>query len=291
MANETVLTGLSHPTDVYSAAISDALVKAVVALPLIHSEDLPTNTQVKYVQKAGSLTASTGGVSEGANYTTRSAYSRSGVSITAIKDVVHTFITVESLDFGGVDEQMMTTEIGRALARELDNEILALAAGFTNLVTSVSTLTADDLMDAAYNVRAGTKGAAAGITLRALVGHKAAHTLRKELVESSSAVFTIPSMISLLGSEPLAPNGYAGNLAGIEVYETSGFATGSSNDIQMVINPSIAIAGMYGTLPKMLPPIWVGQGNPSFGVEVSGYVWHGASEWNDLAGCELQSDT
>lgn len=291
MANETVLTTLAHPTDVYSAAISAALVRASVALPLIHAEDLPSNTTVKYVNKAGNVAASTGGVSEGANYTTKSAYTRTGVSITAIKDVVSTFITVESLEFGNFNEAQMTQEIGAALARELNDEILGKASGFSNLVTAASTLTIDDLMDAAYNVRAGCKGAAAGVTLRALLGHKGAHGLRKEVIKSSASVFTIPAQISILGSQTLEPNGFVGMAAGIEIYETSGFGATGSDDRQMVFNPMNALAGMYGTLPQMLPPIWVGQGNPSFGVEVSGYVWHGCSEWNDAGGCELRSDT
>lgn len=291
MANETVLTSLAHPTDVYSAAISAALVRASVALPLIHAEDLPNNTTIKYVSKAGSVASSTGGVSEGANYTTKSQYSRTGISITAIKDVVSTFITVESLEFGTFNEALMTQEIGAALARELNDEILGKASGFSNSVVASSTLTIDDLMDAAYNVRAGCKGAAAGVTLRALLGHKGAHALRKEVIKSSASVFTIPAQISILGSQTLEPNGFVGMAAGIEIYETSGFGTTGGDDRQMVFNPMNALAGMYGTLPQMLPPIWVGQGNPSFGVEVSGYVWHGCAEWNDAGGCELRSDT
>lgn len=290
MTNETVFTGLAHPTDVYSAAISAALIKAAIALPLIYSEDLPVGTTVKYVQKDGSLTSSTGGVSEGANYSTLSQYTTSGVSITVIKDVVSTFVTVESLQFGNVSEALLAQKIGEALARELDNEILAKASGFSNAVTASTVLTVDDLMDAAYTVRKNIKGAG-GRPLVALLDHKGAHEIHKEIVKSSATVFSHTTMIDLLGRMTIPANGYVGEMAGVNVFQTSGFSTGSGDNKQMVFDPGLALAGVYGSSVVMMPPIATGQGNPSFGYEVSGLAWHGVSEWNDTAGCGLNSDS
>lgn len=290
MANETVFTGLAHPTDVFSAAISAALLKKAVALPLIYSEDLPIGTNVKYVRKDGSVTSSTGGVSEGANYTTLSQYTTTGVSITVIKDVVSTFVSAEAMQFGGVSEGTLAQKIGEALARELDNEILTKATGFANSVTAANVLTIDDLMDAAYTVRKNIKGAASG-KLVALLDHKGAHEISKEIVKSSASVFTIQTMIDLLGRLNIPANGYVGEMAGVAVFQTSGFSTGSSDNKQMVIDPALALAGVYGSSVVMMPPIPTGQGNPSFGWEISGLAWHGVSEWNDTAGCGLNSDS
>lgn len=290
MANETVFSGLAHPTDVFSAAISAALVKNVIAVPLIYSEDLPMGTQSKYVRKDGSLTASTGGVSEAASYSTLSQYTTTGVAITIIKDVVSTFVSAEAVQFGGVSEALLAQKIGEALARELDNEILTKATGFSNAVTATTVLTIDDLMDAAYTVRKNVKGAASG-ALVALLDHKGAHEISKEIVKSSASVFTIQTNIELLGNLNITANGYVGALAGVNVFQTSGFSTGSGDNKQMVIDPAIALAGCYGSSVVMMPPIPTGQGNPSFGWEVSGLAWHGVSEWNDSGGCGLFSDS
>jgi len=291
MANETVFTGLAHPTDVYGAGISAALIKAVVLPPLIYSESLPVGTNLKNVKKLGNLTSSSGGVAEGANYTTLSQWTTTGVLVTTIKDVVSTFTTVESMQFSPTDEALMVQEIGLALAREMDAEILAMFAGFANLVTATSVLTIADVMDAAYTVRAAIKGAGGVRRLRAFLNHKGAHEIAKEIVASSASVFTIPSNNALFGEDPLVPNGYKGQVAGIEIYESSGHATTGGNNIQAVVDPGIALAAVYGAGAEMLPPIWRGQGTVSFGVELSGLMWHGVSEWNDTAGCELQSDS
>lgn len=291
MANETTLTTVAaRPTDVYSDSISAALVARVVIVPLIHSEDLPTNTTVKYVKKDGALTASASAVSEASSYSTYSALTTSGVSMTAIKDVCASFITVEAQKFGGVDRALIARKQGEALARRLDNEVAALFNAHDHSVTCASVMTVDDLIDASYNVRKNTVDVASP-QLKAVLGLKAVNSLRKELVKSAASVYTMPQMATLLTGAQGQGNGYAGSLPGIDVYAFAGtFPTANGDDYQLVFDPAICYTGMYDASPSTVE-VWTATGNPSFGLQVASWVFHAATEWNDDAGCTIRSDT
>lgn len=293
MANETVFTGIAHPTDEYSDVTSEALVDTIVVLPLILADNLPEDTMTKYARKKGSLTASSGGVNEGANYTTYSQYSTTGVPVTVIKDVVASFVTAESRKFGKVDMELMFREQGEAIARQLDDEILALISGFTQLVTATSTLEMDNLLDAAYMVRKSLKKAAAGRRLRCVLEYKGANDIRKEVIKSAASVYTLPVMLSLLGvpgQDEIPANGYVGEGPGFSVFEVAGVPTSNGNNIQLMFDGQTAFYGAYDTTIETLA-IPVGTGNPSFGVEYSSLMWHGVAEYNDLAGCRIASDS
>lgn len=292
MANETVLTGIAHPTDVYSDAISAALVDAVRLVPLIYSEDLPANTTVKYVKKDGYLTASAAAVAEAASYSTLSAYATTGIALTAEKHAVISFISAEAKRFGGVDEALIARKQGEALARKLDSLIAALFAGFSKSVTATSTLTVEDILDAAFTVRRNIKGAA-GRKLTACLEYAGVHEIRKELVKSASAVYTIPAMVSLLGTPgqtQITANGYVGDLPGVEVFEFGGCSTSGADNVQAVFDRDMALVGIYGQRVETVITE-VGGGNPSFGTEIASYIFHDEVEWNDLAGCQVLSDT
>lgn len=291
MSNETVITGIAHPTDVYSDAITAALVQQVVCVPLIYKEDLPENTTIKYVKKNGYLTSTTSAEAEVSSYSTNSAWTTTGIAITAIKDVCSSFVSVEALQFGRVDPALIAREQAAALGRRLDLEILALFPGLTNLVDAISTMTVDDVLDAAYNVRVYCKQATKR-KLTAVLGIKAVHEIEKEIVKSGASVYTIPGQITLLGgaNNGNPANGYFGELPGVEVFGTTGHSTSGGDDIQAVFDRDITFAGIYAPSVKTFV-IETGQGNPSFGVEVSSYLFHGVSEWNDYGGCELHSDS
>jgi len=292
MSGETVLTGVAHPTDVYSDAISAALVDSVVLVPLIYSEDLPENTTVKYVRKDGYLTASASAVGEAGNYSTLSQYKTTGVQLTVEKHAVCSFISDEAKRFGGVDEALIARKQGEALARKLDSLIKALFSGFTRTVTATAKLTVDDVMDACFTVRRNLKGAA-GRKLTAALEYAGVHELRKELVKSAASVYTIPAMISLLGTpgqSQITANGYVGDLPGCEVFETGGVPTSGADNVQAVFDRDLAIVGIYGRSVETVITR-VGSGNPSFGWKIDSYVMHDEVEWNDDAGCGLVSDT
>lgn len=295
MANETILTGIAHPTDVYTDAVSAALVARIVLVPLIYSEDLPVDTTVKYFRKAASLTASASALAEAGNYTTNSQWAPTAIAVTAVKDVCCSFVTVESQQFGRADNATIARAQGEALARRLDNEIAALFAGFSTGVTATSVCTVNDVMDAAYTVRANTADQASSF-LNAVLSLKSVNALRKEQLASGASVYSVESFLSLLGagsglSTKVANPGYVGSLPGVNVFQFAGtFATGSGDDTQAVFDPAMALAGVYGRSVQT-KIIEVGKGNPSFGTEISSWVFHGVSEWNDYAGCMLKSDT
>ena len=292
MANETVFTGLAHPTDVFSDAVSAALIENVVVMPLIFAEDLPVNTTIKYFKKDGYLTSSASAVSEGANYTTLSQYTIDKIAVTTIKDVCASWKSVEAEQFGGVSDDLLAKKQGEALARRLDDEIIALFSGFSQGVTATAKLTIDDILDAAYTVRKNLSGAA-GRALTAVLDWKGAHELRKEIVKSAASVYTIPAMVSLLGTPGqslVTNNGFVGNLPGLEIFETTGCPTGGGDNTQAVFDRSMAFCGVYGrAVETIIVPR--GIGNPSVGKEVLSYIFHGVAEWNDYAGCMLKSDT
>jgi hypothetical protein len=289
MANETIYTGIAHPTDIYSDAISAALIETVVALPLIYKEDLPFGSVIKYVKKDGYLTSSSSAVTEAVSYSTNSQYATTGIAITAIKDAVCSWLSVEAEQFVGVDQALLATKQGQALGRRLDDEILALIASFTKTVTATAKLTAQDVMDAAYSVRKFCLGAS-NRKLTALLDYKGVHELRSELLKTAASVFTMPAMISLLGGDTIPANGYVGDLPGVEVFNATGFPTGGGDNSQLVFDRDLALAGVYSAAPKTMF-IQVGSGNPSFGTEVSSYIFHGAAIWNDFAGCIVKSDS
>lgn len=295
MANETVLTGLAHPTDVYSDIASAALINRAVVMKLIYAENIPADTTVKYLRKNGYLASSTSAVSEGANYSTNSQWSTTGIAITAIKDVVSSFVTVEAERFGRADRATIFREQGAALARRLDAEIVALFAGFTTGVTSTALCTVKDIMDAAYAVRAGTKDAGA-LSMTAVLSMKSVNAIRNELLTTAASAFTIETNLSVLGAQggeaaSIQATGFVGTLPGVEIYQYAGaFATGSGDDTQAVFDRTMAIGGMYDPSIQTMA-IQTANGNPSFGTSYSSYIFHGAAEWNDLAGCMLKSDT
>jgi hypothetical protein len=298
MANETITSGLAFPAKVYSDAISAAFVKKPIVLPLIFGVDWNARvggggvgSNVITLRKDGSLTDPSSAVSEGANFTTNSQYQTTSVDITIVKHAISSFVTVEALDVIGLSEMKLVQEQANALARQIDTAVLALAAGFTTTVTSTALLTVDDLFDSQYNVVKNTNGVAQ--TVYAVISRKSANALRKELISSGASAFSLPTYLSLLGSPGAdfeQPNGYVGGLPGIECFATSGFATDSGNDRQMVFDPNTALAGSYQpSVSTMVIP--VGKGNPSFGYEISSYIFGGCVEWNDLGGVLLQSDT
>lgn len=297
MANETITSGLAFPARLYTNAISAAFIKKPVVLNQIFAVDWAQQknsnglgSNVVTVRKDGYLTSSTSNVAEQANYTTNSQYQTSSIDISIVKDVVSSWISVESLDIIGVSEQKIVDEQAAALARRVDNAILALASGLSNAVTAVAQLLTDDLMDASYQCMKNTDGITSKVN--AVVSRKSAHSMRKEIKNSAASIFTLPILLSLLGTPggELQANGYVGNLPGIDIFATNGFATGGGDDYQMVFDPAICFAGVFAPQVKtMIIP--VGAGNPSFGYNINSYLFYGVSEWNDSAGCWVKSDT
>jgi hypothetical protein len=296
MANETELANIKHQTDVISDAISAALVQGVVFAPLIYGEDLPPakTTNVKLFRKAGSFTAET--ITESTAHAVDAAgqeLTETSVTATAAKYCANTMITVEAEKFSPITKDKIYAALGNALARWWDGLILALFSGFTGntAITASSVLTVEDVLQAAYSVRAGTYGVAPASGLICGLDYKGVYELQKQLVQSSASVFGVPSQISLLSGLP-GTNGYSGELPGVRIYAGSGLPTSSSDDVGVVFDPAIAFCSMMSPTPDYYER-WIGgsDGTRGYATEYSAILYGAVAEWNDLAGCCVKSDT
>lgn len=286
MAFETEQGNAARVTDVISDAISAALVERVVVAPLVYTEDLPQGTNVKKFRKDGSLTAEAVAESGTYSFSGSSELTQTSVSATAIKTAVASKLTVEAEQFSDLDISKLAREQGAALARAIDDEILALFDGFSTQVTSTTVLTVDDLMTACYNVFAGNAGGAQ--TLVGVLDHKGAHEIRKEIANSSASIWSQESLTTLLRGAQEAANGYVGAIPGLELYATSGLPTDSSDDVGLVFNPMLAIAGMVSPSVNVRTS-W--EGSAGGYTEVYSYIFSDFVEWNDAAGCGVLSDS
>lgn len=288
MANEQLYSSSAHQTDVISAAISGALVKKLVCVPLIYAEDLPQGTAVKLFRKDGSYTASS--ISEAATYSfsSSSVNAQSTVSATAAKTGLATKLTVEAEQFGNINMAKVIQGHANAIARSLDSDVLALFSSFsTSSQTATTIMTVNDLMDAVYKVVA-QNAAPVGGALNAIVHHKQLNEVKKEVLQNGAAAFANESMISLLKNSPQASNGFAGTLPGLNLYQTSGLPTSASDTIACVFNSDMAFAGMYS--PSVgVRQVWVGSGG--FYNELASWVFSKVVIWNDAAACKVLSDT
>lgn len=293
MAYETEISNSAKVTNVLSDGISAALVQSVVVVPLIYAEDLPSGTAVKLFRKDGYLTAET--ISESAEYThsASSELTQSTVTATAAKSGVVSKLTVEAQQFGNIDLAKIAREQGGAIARLLDDDVIALFDNHDNTVTATSILTADDVLQAAYTVRAALAGGI-GERLVGVFDYKGIFELQKELMKSAGAALSNPQLITLLTGMP-KPNGFAGNLPGVDLYQTNGLPSANSDDYACVFNPATCYAGIYSpSVNTRVTFVGATDGATSgagFYDEVASWVFSNVVEWNDNAGCTVRSDT
>lgn len=289
MPFETELGNFVIPTDAISAGIAPNFVAASVGLGLVYSEPLPENTNVLKFRKAGKVTAAALAESTAQTYSADHELTDSSVSATATKKAIGTKHSVESLRFGTVEAlpARAESEHGMALARLFDSELKTLFSSLSQTVTATSVLTKDDLLDARYQVVAGAKGASTG-RLVSMVDYKGANELTKELTDTAGAAFVSQVNLGSIGV-PQA-NGYAGQLMGVEIYQTDGLPTDSGDDVGAVWDAGLCFAaaidgGGFETT------VDIATASNGFLVELSSYgFWH-IVEWNDAAGCALKSNT
>jgi hypothetical protein len=293
MANETELANIAHITDVISDGITPALVNPTVVAPLIRYEALPVGTNVKKFRKDGYLIAEQ--VNESTVHTVDDAgqeLTQSSVTATCVKLCSNCIVSVEAQQFSSITLADIARYIGEAIARDWDDEILALFSGFTgNAVTASSVLTIADCLEAAYKIRAATAGVSTG-PLKGVFDFKGIYEIQKELVASSAAHLAIPSEVALLqGMSGL--NGYAGSKAGIDFYQTSGLPTSGTDDVALVFDPMLAFGAMVSPQPVVQVNWLGGAGSAQGGYshEVAGYIFCDVIEWNDQAGATIASDT
>lgn len=287
MAFETEYANIAHPTDVVSAAMGAALVRAQIMLDKIYTEDMPVNTLTKNARKDGSLVAEGLAESTGYTYSSNSELTQSVIACTASKTVIFSKLTVEMLRTGMTVERFYALQ-GQAIARDLDDDIRALFSGFsTNSVTATSILTVDDILTACFKIEALEAGRV-GLPLFGVFDPKGVQEIRKEIKNSGAAAFGQAQMTTLL-SGLKQPNGYVGSLPGVDLFQSTGLPTSPSDDVALVYNPERAFFGMYDPSITVPPLVW--KGSEGLYWEVGAYIFSKVVEWYDEAGCKVLSDT
>lgn len=286
MAFETELANNVIPTDVLSDGIGMALVSAVVMLPIIYKENLPSGTNVKKVRKDGKLEASA--VAESANFTydANAELTQSSITATATKQMAAYKATVEAEQFANVNQGAMSVHLGRGLGRLLDDNIITLFSSFTTntIVAEAAGLTGVGLLRAKMRVDAALAGASRNLV--ACINHRQAFDIRSEVYQSAAANFSQPTQISLLQGYQ-TPTGFAGTLPGLDIYVTDGLPTGAGDATALVFNPERAFWGMYSAAPDVRIN-WIG--SQGMFTEVTAHVFSTVLEWYDEAGCRVTSD-
>jgi hypothetical protein len=288
MAFETEFGNLSHPTDVISDALGPALADAVVVAPLVYTETAPLETNVKLFRKAGTLTAQDVAESASHNYASGDEYTETEITATLAKSIVYMKITAEAERFHSNALTKTVAEAGRALARRLDDKVLALFSGFStqNNDRSGSTLDVETLMEAAYSVYAANAGF--GRQLVGVVDFKGALEIKKNVNSAAAAIYSQPERTTLLDGAFAAANGFIGSIPGVDLYATSGLPLASSDDVALVFNPDIAIAGMVDPAVTVWENTVTADGMFK---EYAAYIFNTFVEWYDGAGVGVLSAT
>lgn len=288
MAFETEQGNFALPTNVISDGIAAALVSAVVALPWVRKEDLPANTNVKLARKAGKVESATLSESSNWTYDANSEYTEASVTCTATKQAAAIKMTVEAEQFGTLSIGGAAPELGAALARQLDDNILTLFSSFTSntAVTEAAGMTGTGVLRAAMRVDAALAGTP-GRPKILICSHRQAFDLKAEMITSGAANFAQPSQISLLAGMNDG-NGYAGMLPGVMVFVTDGLPTSGGDDVALVFNPDRAFFGMYSGAP-IVRQNWIG--SQGFFTEITAHIFSGVVEYHDQAGCRVLSDS
>lgn len=285
MANEILTSTLALAADMVSDALGPAIANKVVCLQHVYAENIPVLTTKKQARKDGAmgLGAVTG---EAATYTfgTAGEINQLKVELTIAKTVIGSKLTVEAEEFGQMDLQTVVSKQSNALSRTLDNAVKALATGFSQNVDAGGALDVETLMDAAYLITAGNHESD-GQRKVAILDPKGVNQIKKQLVQTGGTAFSNLELLSTLTTLD-TPNGFAGNLPGIDVFQVNGLPTGGGNRSGMVINPDLAFFGMYGTAPVT----WIiPKGVEGVYYEVVSYIWNQVAEWYDGAGIEVLS--
>lgn len=291
MAYETELANLITIGNAVSAATGKAFVNGAQGLSLVYTEPFPDNTNVIKFAVEGSYTAETVAESTDYSYSASSEYTETSVSCTAKKSVLGTKITVEAARFGAGRARLERQALlhGQAHARLFDADLKALFSSIAGGVTATSTLVKDNLIDARYSVVAAMKGAFSG-KLVAMLDYKGVSEIQKELTSITATAFGNMQMLGVLGM-PNPANGYAGNVVGIDVYQTDGLPTSGSDDIGCVWDPSACFAagvdGRDGLNNTLKDPAAIN----GLSTEILTWTWWKIVEWRDTAGCRVLSDT
>jgi hypothetical protein len=287
MANEILVANMATPADVVSDAISRALINKIVCTPFVFAESLPVGTTVKQARKDGALGLGAT-VAQANNYTfgADSEFTQTKVQLTVAKSVIASKITVEAAQFTEVDDNMVIQKQANSLGRTMDNAVKTLASGFSQVVEAGASMTAEALLEASMLISAGN-ASEDGQGLVCFLTPKQIFQIQKQLIQSGASAWSNIAFLSLLQTLE-NPVGWAGGLPGVgDVYRVNGMPTGDGKTRGMVINPALALFGMYGSVEveRKAP------NSQGLFTEITSYIFNQVAEWNDPAGVQVRSDT
>lgn len=280
-------------TEAYAIAgmMGPAYVAKSFGMSVVQTEQFSDSSNTIRVPISGYLTAEI--VAESTPY----VFSGSGeltdtyVSCTAEKSVVSSRVSVEALRFGGptASLQRIANEHAKAHARNFDTKLKALFPSLSQSVTAASVLTKDALLDCRYYIDSGTDGNESG-SLVACIDHKGKAEVTKELTNITATAFSNMELLSLVGLK--VPGAQpVGDLAGIQVYQTSGLTVSGGDDIGAVFDPEqcffagVDVANGFNVL------IHSPRADNGLTYEVLSWTFFKVVEWRDAAGCKVGSDT
>jgi N4-gp56 family major capsid protein len=220
MANETTNTTLD---DLISPLVAEALFVAnerSIMRGLVRNYTMPMNSG-KQIQVPIYPTVSAAAVAEATDLT-NTAISTSKATLTVSEVGIMTTLT----DFArNVSESDVVSDLGRlfgeAIAKKIDTDMTALFGTFTNTVGDASTaLSASSIFQAVAKLRAA---GVPGDDLACIVHPQVAFDLKSGLTNT----FANPN--PGVGNEALR-TGFVGQIAGVDVYETSNMADSSGNN-------------------------------------------------------------
>lgn len=273
-----------------SSIVSPAFVKEAVGLNSLARDNMPGKGQgnVKKVVKEGSITVTNPHAeSEPLAIGSNGEYTETSVNLTAAKACVVTGISLEQERFGTLTEDKLMELASQAVGRAVSNDIIGLAAGFSNGVTASAHLTIADLYTALFTMQNTNLPDLA--TLPHFIGsHRAVNKIKGEMASTGATPYVNPGLLDILVNLP-ATGGYMGTIPGLcEVYQTSGHATTGGDDQMPFMHPTLALAGMFDSAPTF----WMSKkGSEGFYTEIAAAYFYDAAEINDGAGVNVRADT
>jgi len=173
---------------------------------------------------------------------------------------------------------------GEAIAKKIDTDLTALFGGFSTTVGSNSTV-----MSAALIFQAVAKLRAAGVPgddLACVIHPQVAFDLKSGLTNT----FANPN--PGVGNEALR-SGFVGQIAGVDVYETSNMADSSSNNPGTTGDYKGAVFHRDALGLAMMQDIKIEQQRDASirGTELVATAVYGVGELIDAHGCEIEADS
>jgi len=282
MANETTSSTLS---ELYTEIVAEALFVASersIMKPLVKNYAITGGGKsVEVPIYAAVSAAAVADATDLAN----TAINPSSVTITASENGIMTTLT----DLGrNAAPRNVAADIGKlfgeAIARKIDTDLTALFGGFSNTVGSATTV-----MSAALIFNAVAKLRATGVpsdNLACILHPNIAYDLKSGL----SNTFANPA--NGVGNEALR-TGFAGQIAGVSIYETSNMADSSGNNPGTTGDYKGAVFHSDSLGLAMMQDLKIEtQRDASLRAdEIVATAVYGVGELQDSYGCEVEADS